>query len=161
MVPTVRTTSSSDFSITRQSNQSHLDLKAKPDKMNGQCNSRERTLLLCTKFQLNTTTNVLKLLHMDLTCTEGGENFNRKRYVYAKVVRTVCLHLEQSFQHARTLITPYVIRKIFLLQIRNREIHLSHHPNEGACQVKIRTFNEREPFFSTGALRNFFISTPS
>ena len=122
--------------------------------MNGLCKSREQTLPCCTKVQFNTATSVLKVVHMDLTSIKGGESLNKKRYIYLEVVRTACLYLEQSYQHARTLITPYVIRKRILILIRNRKIHLNHHLNEGMM------LNEMKPIFF-GGLRNLFSSTPS
>ena len=125
-----------------KSNHRHPYLKAKTDQLSDPYKSREHILPSFTKSQLNMTTSVLKLLHMDLIDTRVSESIDRKRFIYAKVVHTICLYLGHSYQRDRTLKTPYVIRKGVSIQVR------------------IMPSNEREPFFSVGGLKNFFISTP-
>ena len=58
------------------------------------------------KSQLNSASNVLKLLHMNLTGIERRESFNRKRYIYAEAIRMARDHLEHFYLLARTLTNP-------------------------------------------------------
>ena len=79
---------------------------------------------------------------MDIIGTRVIESVDKKRFIYVEVVRIVCLYLEKV-QRVRTLKTLYVIKKGMSIQMR------------------MMSSNEREPFFSIGGLKDFFISRPS
>ena len=85
--------------------------------MNVHCQSREQTLPSCTKFQLTTTTSVLKLLHMNLAGTKGGEALIEKSTSMQKLFEWTIAILN-SPTNLLDLSHPYLIRNMNSIQMR-------------------------------------------
>ena len=84
-------TKRSDCTIIGPSSQKHSDMKATPDQMSSLC--MERSLPSCTNSQLSIVTRLLELLYIDLMGSRVEESIERKRFIYAQAIRTVCLYL--------------------------------------------------------------------
>ena len=84
-------TKRSDCTIIGPSSQKHPDMKATLDQMSSLY--MESCLPSCTKSQLSIATKLLELLYINLMGSKVGKSIERKRFIYAQAIRTVCLYL--------------------------------------------------------------------
>ena len=84
-------TKRSDCTIIGPPSQKHSDMKETLDQMSSLY--MESSLPSCTKSQLSIATRLLELLYINLMGSKVGESIERKRFIYAQAIRTVCLYL--------------------------------------------------------------------